>query len=113
MRRILKIMVWLAVFLVSAIGGIVASGAALSIPTTHRANASAACNGVKIGMTFPQMNGTIHREGPFFHESANFTKSEFVYSGSGGSCSVNMSLDGTQVTKVAFDPEPQYRSKAR
>lgn len=114
MSRVSKMLVYIAVALVSSILFFIAAIAILYFPTHERTNVAAACKAVKVGMTFADMNAAIHETSSLFHETADFTTNEYVYSGRDGSCSVSMSPDGAQVVKVQFDALPeQYPSRVR
>jgi hypothetical protein len=112
MNRVSIILLCIAVALVSSILVFIAAIAILYFPTHERNNAASACKAVKVGMTFAQMNATIHGTSSFFHETADFTRNEYVYSGHDGSCSVSMGPDGAQVAKVQFDALPEQNASS-
>ena len=113
MKQVSKILLSIAVTLVSLVATVAACVTILNLPSAERNDVAAACKEVRVGMTFAQMSVALHGTSSFSHETADFIRNEYVYSGRSGSCLVSMGSSDARVKKVQFDPPQQYASPVR
>lgn len=68
--------------------------------------AAAACQEVRPGMKFAEVDHVIHENAVYFREAASTDGTEFSYSGREGTCTVNFSGVKGELLESRFDRVP-------
>ena len=113
MKTTIGLLIYSAVTIVVALVSFLTAAILVGRPSSQSLPVANACSRITVGMSFSQMNTAVHYRYSDWDERADFSKHEFLYSGTDGTCRVTTDADGASVLGAQFEKAgPSFDDRA-